>query len=71
MREVMRELENFVATASDDPLKRDLELVCTKCKEVVCDIEDGDGLHILVGVAQDHIAVCEGKPSSPDESEEA
>ena len=62
------DLWNYVATASDDPVKRDLELVCTKCKEVVCDIEDGDGLHTLVGVAHDHTEVCKGKPSSLGET---
>lgn len=42
-----------IQTASD-PLKRDPELVCIRCKEVLCDVEHGDALAVLVAVAHDH-----------------
>jgi hypothetical protein len=44
----------FEAKQSDDDLKRDLELTCAECGEVVCDIEPGDDLDVLVSVAQGH-----------------
>lgn len=44
----------FEAVASDDDLKRDLELTCTKCGEHVCDVEHQDSLSTLENVARDH-----------------
>jgi hypothetical protein len=52
-------LANFVALSSDDPVKRDLELRCNECDELICDIEDGDVLETLVLLVSDH--VCEGE----------
>lgn len=31
-----------------------LSLYCDTCDEVMCDVEDGDGLDVLAGVARDH-----------------
>lgn len=45
---------DFEAVASDDAVKTDLELTCLLCAEVVCDIEHGDRLSILLSVAEDH-----------------
>lgn len=54
-----RDLTRFACWASDDVVKRDLELTCSVCRQVLCDVEDGDTLSVLVSVAQGH--VC-GKP---------
>lgn len=43
------------ARASDDPVKQDLELTCTLCQKALCDIEDGDTLSVLTGMARDHM----------------
>jgi hypothetical protein len=56
-------LQRFEALQSDDDVKTDLELTCTDCGEVVCDIEHGDNLKILCSVADDH--VCEPEPYDP------
>lgn len=47
-------LESFELRASDDPVKRDLELVCTQCGERLCDAEHGDTLGVLVHLALKH-----------------
>jgi hypothetical protein len=47
-------LEYIVARHPGDAAKYDMELVCTECEEVLCDIEDGDTFTVLVGMAQDH-----------------
>lgn len=44
--------------ASTDPLKRDLELTCNVCKQHVCDVEHGDELTTLTGIARDHALDC-------------
>lgn len=51
-------LEHVVAKHSDDAAKHDMELVCTQCDEVLCDIEDGDTLTVLVSMATDHTEDC-------------
>lgn len=48
----------FVAKASDDAVKTDLELRCVYCDEHMCDIEHGDTLAVLIRVVGDH--ECEG-----------
>ena len=47
-------LAGFVARASGDTVKRDLELTCAGCGETLCDIEAGDTLENLVGTTEDH-----------------
>ena len=47
-------LLEFSARASDDIVKRDLELTCDRCGDVVCDIETGDSLGVLANVADEH-----------------
>jgi hypothetical protein len=47
-------LNDMKAVQSDDPLKRDLELTCTKCATVLCDIEHDDTLDVLVRIAHAH-----------------
>lgn len=54
----------FQARRSDDLAKCDLELICEACGEVVCDVEDGDDLEVLVSVAEDHSAACRSKVRS-------
>jgi hypothetical protein len=44
----------FTTEQSDDLVKRDLELTCSRCGFVVCDVQDGDLLSILANVADDH-----------------
>ena len=52
---------DFETVASDDEVKTDLELTCMRCGGVVCDVEAGDDLHTLVGVATDHLTTCPRK----------
>ena len=47
-------LRGFELVASHDPVKTDLEVVCTGCREHLCDAEPGDGLATLVLVALGH-----------------
>ena len=47
-------LSQFEARTSDDEVKRDLELTCRSCDEVLCDIEHGDSLDVLVRTVADH-----------------
>lgn len=51
-------LDGFSATASDDPAKADLELVCERCLAVLCDVEPGDTLGTLARVAANHDLIC-------------
>lgn len=50
--------EQAECVASTDPAKRDLELICLLCPEgddpVLCDVESGDGLDVLMSVFSDH-----------------
>jgi hypothetical protein len=55
-------LGEFQAVASDDAVKSDLELTHTPCGGVVCDVEPGDTLDILVAVASEH--QCGGNDES-------
>lgn len=48
------DLSTFKLIASDDAVKRDLELTCTECEAHLCDAEDGDTLEVLVSMAEDH-----------------
>jgi hypothetical protein len=47
-------LDTFTARRSDDTTGQDLELVCERCPDDVCDVEHGDTLAVLVDVALDH-----------------
>lgn len=47
-------LLEFTARQSDDNVKRDLELTCDECGEIVCDVEAGDSLSVLADVADSH-----------------
>jgi hypothetical protein len=48
-------LQRFEALQSDDDVKTDLELTCTDCGEVLCDIEAGDNLKVLAEIADEHV----------------
>ena len=50
----MVDLHQFEVKHSDDGAKHDMELHCTRCGEHLCDVEHGDTLDILVGMARDH-----------------
>lgn len=54
--ETFNSLECFAAWPSDDELKTDLELACTLCGEVLCDIEANDTLDVLARTALEHAA---------------
>lgn len=43
------------ALQPSDELKRDLELTCTACREVLCDIEPSDNIAVLYVTAAQHI----------------
>lgn len=51
----MPDLHQFFAQQSEDEVKIDLELWCSECDSLLCDIEAGDNLGVLVNVARDHI----------------
>lgn len=48
------------ARQSDDDVKRDLELTCVDCEQVLCDIEHGDVMGVLINMVEDHN--CPGAP---------
>ncbi len=50
--------DDYPMRASDDPVKRDLELVHAACGERLCDVEHDDTLPVLAGVVTDHEAAC-------------
>jgi hypothetical protein len=52
-------LQRFEALQSTDEVKTDLELTCTECGEVVCDVEAGDNLKVLADVADEHVCTSE------------
>ena len=60
-------LGGFAARMSSDIVKSDLELTCDDCGQIVCDIEDGDNLLVLLQVAMDHLDECD--PSVPDDED--
>lgn len=35
-----------------------VELRCSVCDGYVCDLDDGDSIAVLVGMAEDHVDVC-------------
>lgn len=47
-------LAQFTALASDDDVKRNLELTCDVCGIVICDIEHDDSLSSLANTADQH-----------------
>ena len=51
-------IDQFSARDSDDIVKSDLELTCDFCDAIVCDIEAGDNLLVLVKTALDHLDEC-------------
>lgn len=57
----MEKLEGFELRASEDTAKQDLELICTKCGEHLCDAQHGDELIVLAKVALSHIPHCKGE----------
>lgn len=57
-------LHRFDLKQSDDPVKTDLELTCSECGEVLCDVEADDNLGVLATVADNHACAAE-----PDEDE--
>jgi len=48
------ELERIELRVSDDPVKIDMEVVCTECETVLCDAEHRDGIDTLARVAAGH-----------------
>lgn len=61
-------LGHFTAMQSDDLVKTDLELTCDDCGEVICDIEDGDNLLVLLRTAMAHLDECDPSASSDDDN---
>lgn len=53
-------LEDVEVQAPDDAAKSDDELICSRCDSVICDLENGDSLGLLVRTALDHRSVCRG-----------
>lgn len=53
------ELSRFALTTPDDTAKTDLELRCLECDTHLCDMQVGDELNVLVGVARRHLATCD------------
>jgi hypothetical protein len=49
-------LDDVMLTASDDEVKRDLEVTCLICGAHLCDAQSEDSLTVLVAVAEDHMA---------------
>ncbi|MFE5342590.1 hypothetical protein ACFQ80_20375 [Isoptericola sp. NPDC056578] len=60
---------HFEARRSDDPVKTDLELTCTACESVLCDVEHGDSIEVLLSVAEGH--VCMDTAAAPGAGVEA
>ena len=60
-------LVHFTALQSSDLVKRDLELTCDDCGQVICDIEDNDSLLVLVLTATEHLDECDPSASSDDD----
>ena len=44
----------IMALQSDDLVKTDLELTCTRCATILCDVEHGDHFQILLSVVAGH-----------------
>lgn len=58
MRDIGR-IQEFFIRDSDDPAKRDMELIHKKCGELACDVEHGDNLAILAEMAMSHVCSSE------------
>jgi hypothetical protein len=52
----MNDLEYFAVRWPDDPAALNPRLVHLVCGTVLCDVEEGDTLSVLVSLAQDHVA---------------
>jgi hypothetical protein len=63
---VLDALEGFEVQRSSDDVKRDHELTCPSCRKLICDIQDGDTLGVLVRTALAHQCDDEGKPEGYD-----
>lgn len=48
-------LDAIVLQQSDDEVKTDLEMVCSRCGEHLCDAEDGDTMRVLLNTALQHV----------------
>lgn len=57
--------ENTLAwfTWDDDPAQPEPFMVCRKCGDKLCTIEEGDELDVIILVARDHRDVCTGAGS--------
>ena len=51
-------IEDVEIRQPGDIAKKDDELHCPNCAGVICDVEPGDSLGLLVRTALDHLAVC-------------
>lgn len=51
-------IEDVEIRQPDDIAKMDDELHCPNCDGMICDVESGDSLGLLVRTALDHLAVC-------------
>lgn len=60
------DLGQFVAKASDDEVKADLELRCVYCDAHICDIEHGDTLAVLARTVEDHECPDDGEEEEQD-----
>lgn len=60
--ELMETLSLIEMRASEDTVKSDLEMTCTRCTGVICDVEAEDTLDVLVRTANGHLEDCEGFP---------
>lgn len=49
---------DYPMLASDDPVKTDLELMHTRCRERLCGAEAGDTLLMLIEMVADHESTC-------------
>ena len=56
-------LEVVEIDGSDDEVKADPQLVCRRCGALICDVEHGDSIGLLVHCALDHLAACSPGPS--------
>ena len=62
-------LGQFTALQSSDFVKTDLELTCDDCGQVICDVEDGDNLLVLLRTATAHLDECDPS-AAPDDDDD-
>lgn len=55
-------LDRIEFRQSEDEVKTDLEMTCSQCTGVICDVEPDDTLGTLVRTANSHLDGCEGFP---------